>query len=111
MDLPIRFSCPDSSDAAWASGNVVDISSRGFAFRTGAPPLPPGTKLNAYLGWPARLDNRCMLQLFVEGVVIRSGGSLVVGSIRNYEFRTVGRPAAADARDGAPAQETSGQRK
>ena len=71
-------------------GDVVDISSRGVAFRTVAA-LEPGAAIEASLAWPAVLNGDCALRVVIEGRVIRSAENLTVMSVERYEFRTSGR--------------------
>jgi hypothetical protein len=76
------------------TGEVVNISSRGLAFHTDDP-LEPGSHLRVLMSWPAKLDNKTMLRLVFEGVVLRTRGNLVVTNIAHPELRTAGKDNAA----------------
>ena len=70
------------------TGHVVNIGSRGLAFRDDGP-LQIGMRLRVSMAWPAKLDE-CKLRLVFEGVVLRTHGNLVIVSIMHAEFRTAG---------------------
>jgi len=71
-------------------GRVVDISSKGVAFRSDLP-LAEGAHLSLSMRWPVLLGERCALRLLIDGSVVRTEGTLIVTSIDSYEFRTSGR--------------------
>ena len=75
-------------------GQVVNISSRGLAFRADGP-LEVGWGLNVSMAWPAKLNNQTMLRLVFEGAVLRVHGDLAVVTIDRPEFRTAGRSQVA----------------
>jgi len=75
------------------TGEVVNISSRGLAFRSGGS-LQSGMRLRVSMGWPAKLD-KCKLRLVFEGVVLRVAGNLVIVTIKGAEFRTAGKNTPA----------------
>ena len=68
------------------TGQVVNISSKALAFRTGGP-LQPGMRLRVSVAWPAKL-NECKLRLAFEGVVLRARDGLVVATVERPQFRT-----------------------
>jgi hypothetical protein len=70
---------------------VVNISSKGVAFRTTEPELTPGLAVQASLSWPVALDNACLLRVAIDGHIIRKEDGLAVMSVDRYEFRTGGR--------------------
>src|SRR6476469_9837453 len=78
------------------TGEVVNISSRGLAFRADGP-LQSGMRLRVSMAWPAKLDD-CKLRFVFKGVVLRVDGNLVIVTIKGAEFRTAGRntPAARE---------------
>lgn len=76
------------------SGDVVNMSSKGLAFRTELP-LERGQRLAISMAWPALLDEKCHLRLALEGTVVRREGSLVAMAIESHDFRTSGRAGAA----------------
>lgn len=94
-----RFRLPMAMKfSAWGPGNirlmgtgtVIDISSKGLAFRTSDIPQR-GMTISAALNWPAILNGECLLQLRIDGEVVRTGPETAVIGIRRYEFRTSGR--------------------
>ena len=74
------------------SGETVNVSSAGFAFRSSAP-LAPGCRLELDVEWPAELDGHVPMKLVVTGKVIRVDGDIVCVTIDKREFRTAGRKA------------------
>jgi hypothetical protein len=75
------------------TGEVVNISSRGLAFRADRP-LQSGMRLRVSMAWPAKLDD-CKLQIVFEGLVLRVDSSLVIVTIKGAEFRSAGRSTPA----------------
>lgn len=94
LETELRYS--RRGGAATRTGQVVNISSRGLAFRTDGP-LEVGWRLSVSMAWPAKLD-ACMLRLAFEGVVLRVHGNLAVVTIDRPEFRTAGK-STADTRE------------
>jgi hypothetical protein len=76
------------------TGQVVNMSSKGLAFRTDTP-LECGQRLSISMAWPALLDDKCLLRLVLDGTIIRADGDFVVISIETHDFRTSGRSTAA----------------
>ena len=79
-------------------GRTLWISSRQIIFEADTT-LSPGTELEITIAWPARLDERVGLQLWVRGIVLHKLSQGVTAEIRKYQFRTRGiaRMAAASA--------------
>jgi hypothetical protein len=73
-------------------GRLVDISSKALSFRTETV-LPLGIRLQISIPWPASLANGCPLKLFLSGRVIRQRSEVLVASIDQHEFRTLGNSA------------------
>ena len=88
LETELRYSRRGGS--ATRIGQVVDISSRGLAFRADGP-LETGWRLSVSMAWPAKLDHQTLLRLVFEGVVVRTKGDLVVVTIDHAEFRTAGK--------------------
>jgi hypothetical protein len=88
LDIEVRFqfSGCNRRNPTRGTGRVENISSSGLAFRTDEPPKLR-SRLAVSLAWPVKLDNKIMLRLMFEGVVLRVRGSLVVVSIGRPEFR------------------------
>jgi hypothetical protein len=87
ISLPVRFAVSSKDVPSIGFGTLVDISSKGVAFRAKTG-LLTGMKVRASIGWSAVLSDQCALQLCVEGRVVRVDGSLVALSIDRYAFRT-----------------------
>jgi hypothetical protein len=87
ISLSVRFTLSFKHVPSIGFGTLVDISSKGVAFRAKAGFLT-GMKVSASIGWPVVLGDQCALQLCVEGRVVRVDGSLVAVSIDRYDFRT-----------------------
>jgi PilZ domain len=88
ISSPVRFTVSSKHLRSTGFGTLVDISSKGVAFRAEAE-AQPGMKISASIGWPVMLGDQCALQLCVDGRVVRVEGSLVAVSIERYDFRTV----------------------
>ncbi len=86
----MKFTAFAGTDRISGTGTIADISSGGFAFRA-QPALQMDMKVVASVSWPALLNDECLLQLLVEGVVIRVDADLAVLRITRSEFRTSGR--------------------
>ncbi len=78
------------------SGETVNVSSAGFAFRSNVP-LLPGYRLEMDVDWPAELDGHVPMKLVVTGKVIRVDGDIVCVTVDRREFRTAGRKATKPA--------------
>ena len=70
-------------------GRVMNMSSKGLAFRTETA-LTDGARLSGSISWPALLDQKCRLRLFVEGTLLRVDGDVAVLRIESHDFRTSG---------------------
>ncbi len=91
LDLPLRFRLTGRGrHPNQGTGRVVDISSQGVAFRSDVE-LAHGLGIQASVTWPVTLGGGCLLQLSVEGKIVRVAGRLVVIQVRRHEFRTGGR--------------------
>ena len=99
LNLELRFTASMSrQDPIKGRGEVVNLSSRGVAFRTETP-LTPGLKIDASMEWPVTLNGDCVLRVTLEGHVVRVENGLAVMSVARYDFRTSGRvgtPAPSD---------------
>ncbi|MGD0497189.1 MAG: PilZ domain-containing protein [Bryobacteraceae bacterium] len=95
LNLPLRFwASGRDRKAEQGNGEVVNISSQGVAFRTDAA-LAAGMSVRASIAWPVALGGECLLQLSIEGSVLRQDGKLAVVEVRKHEFRTNGRMGAS----------------
>ena len=99
LNLELRFTASKGSrQAIQGRGVVVNISSRGVAFRTDTA-LTPDLNIEASIEWPATLNGDCVLRVAVEGRMVRVQDGLSVMRVDRYEFRTggrVGTPAPSD---------------
>jgi hypothetical protein len=99
LNLELRFTASKGSrQPIQGRGVVVNISSRGVAFRTDTA-LAPDLNIDASIEWPVTLNGDCVLRVTVEGRMLRVQDGLSVMRVDRYEFRTggrVGTPAASD---------------
>ena len=68
-------------------GRSVNLSSRGILFEAETV-LPVGDYIELQIAWPAKLDQRVAMALYVAGRTLRSNGNLTAVAIARYEFRT-----------------------
>jgi PilZ domain len=80
------------------AGQTVDLSSQGVAFET-TNNLAVGELLELSISWPVLLDETCLMQLVVNGHVVRSRRGVVACTIDRYEFRTQRRAVPISIRD------------
>jgi hypothetical protein len=80
------------------AGQVLNISSRGVAFRTSTP-LYAGEPIELVVEWPVSHEDGCPLGLRLSGVVVRSqANGLVAATVRGFEFCTRSRQPGAVVR-------------
>jgi hypothetical protein len=75
------------SEMLAGTGKTLNISSSGVLF-TSDHELPPGTRLEVSISWPAQLNEKCLLNLVARGRVARQSGTKIALQIQQYEFRT-----------------------
>lgn len=75
------------SEMLAGTGKTLNISSSGVLF-TSDHELPPGTRLEVSISWPAQLNEKCLLNLVARGRVARQSGLKIALQIQQYEFRT-----------------------
>jgi hypothetical protein len=68
-------------------GRTIWMSSREIIFES-PETLPAGTELEILVAWPALLDDRIGLQLWIRASVLRNLSHGVTAGIRRYQFRT-----------------------
>ena len=91
LDMALRFRLLGRGrNQTQGTGRVVDISSQGVAFRSDVE-LDQGAPIHASVTWPVTLGGDCLLQLSLEGKIVRVAGNLAVIEVRRYEFRTGGK--------------------
>jgi hypothetical protein len=69
------------------TGKMLNMSSSGIAF-TCDETFRLGMSINLYISWPALLNGKTPIMLFVEGRVVRIEGQVAAVEIGRYEFRT-----------------------
>jgi hypothetical protein len=84
------------------TGRTVNLSSGGILLETGGY-LPVGLSVSLAISWPVLLHNTTLMQLIVDGRVVRSDGGRVAIRTVQHEFRTVGVPLDQHAGKRAPA--------
>jgi len=88
LNFEIRYSVLDHPGPfETGAGVTTDMSSSGLSF-TADRPLAAGYRLSISIDWPALLDGGVQLQLVVNGVVVRSAGTLTALRIERHEFKT-----------------------
>jgi hypothetical protein len=70
-------------------GRTVDFSSGGILVETGRR-LPVGRKIHLSVAWPVLLHDTALMQLALEGRILRSDGARIAVQIAQHEFRTAG---------------------
>lgn len=85
------------------NGKTLNISSSGVLF-TSDYHLPVGMRVEVSIDWPAHLNERCPLNLVIQGCVVRYPEGQLALNIQKYEFRTQGGTARTSA------HRTDGQR-
>ncbi len=99
MQLEMRFTAGlRRRNPVQGAGEVVDISSKGVAFRTSSV-LERGMSISASMNWPVALNGECALKISMEGEVLRISEGLAVMSVERYEFRTSGKVGAVSKSD------------
>ena len=73
------------------AGRTVNLSSGGILLETGRQ-LPVGLNLTMAISWPVLLHDTTLMQLIVDGRVVRSDGRGVAVRTIQHEFRTLGVP-------------------
>lgn len=102
LQLPVSFrtlSPPHCSGAP--SGTTVNISTTSVTFETGEN-LQPYQHVLLAVEWPARLDNRIPLTLFLDGRILRCENGVAAMRVHKHEFKTRRAPAAPADMDQAP---------
>ena len=85
-------------------GRTIWMSSREIIFES-AESLPAGTELEILVAWPALLEDRIGLQLWLRASVLRNLSHGVTAGIRRYQFRTRALArAAGSSREERPAE-------
>jgi hypothetical protein len=67
-------------------GLTIDISSSGVLILV-FQKLPTGKRIELFIEWPAKLEDRIALQLVVRGTIVRGTASTAAVAISAHEFR------------------------
>jgi hypothetical protein len=87
VDLTVRYRLPGGVRFV-GPGRTINMSSNGLLF-TGCDSMPDvGTRVEAAIDWPVRLNQACPLQLVVRGLVARRHLRDIGLVIVSYQFKT-----------------------
>src|SRR5215467_12174343 len=88
IECEVRYKVLNTrGDRVSGCGKTVNISSSGVLFFS-EHDLPTGTRLEVSIGWPVLLNEKCSLNLVIQGRVIRRMTNQTAVQIQHYEFRT-----------------------
>jgi len=101
IEREVRYKTRDQrSEVFTGIGKTLNISSSGVLF-TSDHELPPGTRLEVSISWPAQLNENCLLNLVARGRVARCFKGQLALQIQQYEFRTQSLPGRDQSVSGA----------
>lgn len=88
LELELNYSLL-SQDTVVASGKgtTVNLSSRGVLFRPEGP-ASVGCAVRLLIMWPVALGDGTLLQLFIDGLVLRTDPTRTAVRMLRYQFRT-----------------------
>jgi len=90
IDCALRYRVSgEKSENADGSGRTINMSSSGILFVT-ANPVAPGNRIQLWVSWPAKLNQKCAMNLVLRGTVVRAERGAVAVKINHREFRTRG---------------------
>jgi len=69
------------------AGKTLNVSSSGVLF-TSEHELPNGTRLQVFMHWPVKLNEKCGLNLVGTGRVVRHAKGQVALQFQGWQFRT-----------------------
>jgi PilZ domain len=94
IELDVRYRTTGRrSEILVGTGQTVNISSSGVLF-TSRHELPIGTRLEIFIRWPMKLNERCGLNLVGRGPVVRRGEGQLAVRFQEWQFRTTNQPLA-----------------
>jgi len=73
------------------TATTLKLSSKHIVLKSGAR-IPSGVTIEAWVEWPARLDNVIPIRLHIHGKTLHAEDGQVTLSILRHEFRVSGRP-------------------
>jgi PilZ domain len=87
IELDLRYKTIDlGREILMGSGKTVNVSSSGLLF-TCESGIGVGRRLEVCIHWPARLNEKCSLNLIARGRVTRQAAGRIAVDIQEYEFR------------------------
>jgi hypothetical protein len=89
MSMGLRYSAHTLFKEFVGAGRTMLLNGREVYF-TADRALDVGMEVSASVEWPVVLENTVLLQLVVEGEIVRTEGKWTKMTIRRYHFRTRG---------------------
>src|SRR5690242_16887111 len=87
ITMSLRYRAPRGNGASnEGCGKTVNLSSTGVLFES-QDTLRVGQSLDLLIDWPARIDDRVALVLFIVGRIVRISGTSIAAEIVMHEFR------------------------
>ena len=96
IEREVRYKILSKKHEELGNGRTVNMSSNGVLFTTDQM-LVPGRRLELNISWPAQLNATIALKLVARGRVVRYEEGRAAMEIQQYEFRTMGSQASAQA--------------
>jgi len=93
-ELALEYSLSRGKFSVEGCGRTVDVSSSGLRFKPDQP-IPGTGIIQLSIAWPASLDGKVPLRLFVVGELMRHDGELRAVRFIRHEFRTTSRTLSA----------------
>ncbi len=90
IDCAVQYQVTERrSEITSGSGRTIDMSSSGILFAA-ENPVAPGTRIQLWVSWPAKLDHKTPMNLVLRGTVVRTEQGVVAVKIKDREFRIRG---------------------
>ena len=89
IEANVEYKVIRGYDVKVCRGKTVTISSSKIVFQPEYP-IAVGLTIEAYVDWPARLDNVIALRLHVHGETIQTENGHAAVRILRHDFRTAG---------------------
>src|SRR5205823_3402025 len=88
IELDVRYRTTSKRPEIVAgTGKTVNISSTGVLF-TSPHDVPIGTRLEIFIRWPIKLNEKCGLNLVGRGPVVRRAEGQLAVRFQDWQFRT-----------------------
>lgn len=95
IELDVRYrTLSRRSEVVTGVGKTINISSSGVLF-TCEHDLPVGTRLEVFMLWPMKLNEKCGLNLVGTGRVARHANAQLALQFQEWQFRTTSRVVAS----------------